>query len=190
MEQKKKHIAGRIILGVLAAAVVAALVAAPFILEKRNRSSENKASILSDTARVGTVSKVLSGTGTLTDEESVSVTVPSGVQITEYLVSNGDMVEKGQPVALVDKTSVMRAISDVNETLSQLDEQITAASDTKAEEYITAKAAGRLKAVYAEKGDSVRDVVTRYGALAVISMDGKWPRTCLPGRWSWARVSP
>ena len=173
MEQKKKHIAGRIILGVLAAAVTAALVAAPFILEKRNQSGENKASIFSDTARVGTVSKVLSGTGTLTDEESVSVTVPSGVQITEYLVSNGDMVEKGQPVAVVDKTSVMRAISDVNDTLSRLDEQITAASDTKAEEYITAKAAGRLKAVYAEKGDSVRDVVTRYGALAVVSMDGK-----------------
>ena len=41
MEQKKKHIAGRIILGVLAAAVVAALVASPCILEKRNRSSEN-----------------------------------------------------------------------------------------------------------------------------------------------------
>lgn len=173
MENSKKHLGRRIVLGVLAAAVVIALVAAPFILEKRNQAGTVKASILSGTASIGGITKTLSGTGTLTEEEAVAVTVPEGVEITQYFVSNGDLVKEGQPVAAVDKTSVMRAISSVNDTLSELSSQINDAAGTLADQYITVKAAGRIKAVYASAGDNVRDVITRYGALAVISLDGE-----------------
>ncbi len=173
MEQAKKHTGRRILFLTLAILLAAALVAAPFILEKRSRQSEIEASILSDTAQYGTISKTLSGTGTLTEEASVTVTVPYGVEITEYLVSNGEFVSQGQALAAVDKTSVMRAISGVNETLDTLSSEISDAAGTPASQYISAKAAGRIKAVYAAVGDSVRDVITRYGALAVLSLDGK-----------------
>jgi len=173
MEQAKKHTGRRILFLTLAILLAAALVAAPFILEKRSQQSEIEASILSDTAQYGTISKTLSGTGTLTEEEAVTVTVPYGVEITEYFVSNGEFVSQGQAVAAVDKTSVMRAISGVNETLDTLSSEISDAAGTLASQYITAKAAGRIKVVYATVGDNVRDVITRYGALAVLSLDGK-----------------
>ena len=172
MEQTKKHLGRKIVFGVLAAAVVAALVAAPFVLEKRSKAEETRASILSDTVRYDAITKTLSGTGTLAEEEAVAVTVPEGVEITEYFVSNGDLVEEGQPVAAVDKTSVMRAISSVNDTLTELSSRINDASGALADQFISAKTAGRIKAVYAAVGDNVRDVITKYGALAVVSLDG------------------
>ena len=173
MERKKKHTGRKIVLGLLVTALAAGLVAAPFILERRSRASEIRASVLSATATIGNITKTLSGTGTLTEEDAVTVTVPEGVEITEYYVSNGDPVQEGQPVAAVDKTSVMRAISAVNDTLSELSSRIEDAAGTLADQYVTARSAGRLKAVYASVGDNVRDVVTRYGALAVVSLDGR-----------------
>ena len=66
MEHKKKHIGLRITLGVLAAALIIALVAAPFVLERLERSGDVQASILSAAVTVDTITKTLSGTGTLT----------------------------------------------------------------------------------------------------------------------------
>ena len=171
--ERNKHMGRRIAFGVILALVAAALVAAPFILEKRSRSGETEATVLSGTVSRGSITKTLSGTGTLTEQEAKTVTVPEGVEITAYLAANGDTVTEGQPVAKVDKTSVMRAISDVNKAMDSLSKKITAAADKKADQFVTAKSVGRVKAVYADPGDSVRDVVTAYGALAVISLDGK-----------------
>ena len=171
--ERKKHTGRRIVFGVIIVLLAAALVAAPFVLKMRSSESETKASILSGTVSYGSITKTLSGTGTLTEQEALEVTVPDGVEITEYLVKNGDAVTEGQPVARVDKTSVMRAISQVNKAMDTLSKKITAAAENKADQLVTAKSTGRIKAVYAAAGDSVRDVVTEYGALAVISLDGK-----------------
>ena len=171
--ERNKHMGRRIAFGVILVLAAAALVAAPFILEKRSRSGETEATVLSGTVSRGSITKTLSGTGTLTEQEAKTVTVPEGVEITAYLAANGDTVTEGQPVAKVDKTSVMRAISDVNKAMDSLSKKITAAADKKADQFVTAKSVGRVKAVYADPGDSVRDVVTEYGALAVISLDGK-----------------
>ena len=172
MEQKNRHLGRKLIFGVLTAAFVIALVAAPFVLEKRNKDKD-EASILSAIVQSDSISKTLSGTGMLTEEEAVKVTIPEGVKITKYLVANGEAVKEGQPVAEVDKTSVMRTISDVNETLTELSSKIDEASGNLADQYISARSAGRVKAVYASSGDSVREVITQYGSLAVISLDGK-----------------
>ena len=50
-------------------------------------------------------------------------------------------------------------------------EEIEAASNNTVTKTVSAAAGGKVKAVYAEKGDDVSAVMTEHGALAVISLD-------------------
>lgn len=88
------------------------------------------------------------------------------------LVANGDAVTEGTAIASVDRVTVMTAISQVQETLEYLSEQIEKAGDTETEEEVTALAGGIVKLLYAQEGDSVQSVMLEHGALAVLSLDG------------------
>ena len=88
-------------------------------------------------------------------------------------MGNGDAVKEGDPIARVDKVSVMAALQEVQETLDYLAEEIADATKTTRTETVTAHAGGLVKILYAEQGEDVRDVMLRDGALAVLSLDGR-----------------
>ena len=171
MEAAKKKKIRNIVFAVLALLLIAALVALPFLLEKQQQKTST-ASILSAKAETGDIRKTLSGTGTLTDQDAEDVEVPQGVKVTEYLVKNGQFVKQGDPVATVDKVSVMETISSVRETMRELETEMESVRSASSYTYLSAPASGRVKAVYAEAGDKVQDVILRYGSLAVLSLDG------------------
>ena len=153
-------------------AVVALLAAMPLIAKQDDTEDGPKASILSGSVSAGSINTELIGGGTLAEEDAVTVEVPSAVKLKEFLVSNGDAVTEGTAIATVDRVTVMTAISQVQETLEYLSEQIEEASDTDSEESVTALAGGIVKILYAEEGDSVQSVMLEHGALAVLSLDG------------------
>ena len=148
------------------------LVALPFIIDSSRQRLESDASILSGKVSRGSISSTVSGTGTLSDGTSVEIELPDGVRLKEYLVNNGDVVSKGDPLAMVDKVTVMEAISSVQETLAYLEKEMTSASNKYAESYISSSVGGTVKKIYARNGDSVRDVMLKHGALAIVSLDG------------------
>ena len=161
---KKKYI-----FYIVAVLVVALLAALPFIAEKAKNSSSSEASILTGTVETGTITKTLSGAGTLTDADATEIDLPDGVELTKYLVSNGDYVDVGDDLAAVDKVTVRSAISNVYSTMETLlDEMHTAELETKSDE-ITSSIKGTVKTIYAKAGDNVRDVMNEYGALAVLT---------------------
>ncbi len=155
---------------VLAAAAMAAL---PFLLRSNQKESADEASILSAAVTRGDIRSTISGGGTLAEEAGVRISVHKGVEISEYLVANGEWVEKGQPVAAVDKVTVLNTIAVVQKNLEYLDRQIMGLAMPKTTAVLVSPAAGRVKAVYVEKGDAVADVMAAHGALMVISLDGK-----------------
>lgn len=74
-------------------------------------------------------------------------------------VESGDQVSKGDVLAVVNMTSVYQQIESVQEEIEDLDtESNTSKEDTAAEE-ITAKVSGRVKEIYAAKGDQVSEVM-------------------------------
>ena len=162
----------RIIALVCIVAVVALLAAMPLLAKQQPQEDGPQASILSKTASNGSINKELIGGGTLTEDDGVTISVPSAVKLKEFLVSNGDAVTEGTAIATVDRVTVMTAISQVQETLEYLSEEIEEASETKSEESVTALAGGIVKTVYAEAGESVQSVMLEHGALAVLSLDG------------------
>ncbi len=154
-----------------AGALVLLLAVMP-MAASRSSADEPQASIVSDQAQLRELETQVLGGGQLSGEAAVSVTVPEGVKIEEYLVKNGDSVEEGQAVARVDSVSVMSAIASVQDSLDYLSEEISALSSEADTQTVSSGAAGLVKQVYAQAGDSVSELMLDKGALAVLSLDG------------------
>ena len=172
-KKKKKHkIIRTIIIVVLVIAIV--LVAGVSILQRRVREqfASSASEVLSYEATSGTISTLVSGSGTLTNVDSETVTIPSGVEVTEILVGYGDTVAEGDLLATVDMATVRTAMSDLQTAIEDLDDQISDAEGDKVSSYIKSGVSGRVKTIYAEKGMTVAEAMVEHGALAVISLDG------------------
>ena len=172
MDKAKKKNIRRTVAFVCAVAVVILLAAMPLLAKQDDQEDGPKASILTGTATTGSINTELIGGGTLVEEDAVTVSVPAAVKLTEFLVSNGQTVTEGTPIASVDRVTVMTAIQQVQETLEYLSEEIQDAGDVSTTEKVNALAGGIVKIIYAEKGESVQKVMLDHGALAVLSLDG------------------
>ena len=166
-QQKKRGIAV-----ICAAALIVTLAVMPMIAANNNEEDGPVASILSGKAELGSVTTTVHGGGVLAEDDPQAIRLPDGVKLTEFLVENYSTVKQGDPLATVDKVTVMTAISSVQETLDTLKEEMEDAGTQTVTKTIKAEAGGKVKAVYAEKGDDVSAVMTEYGALAVLSLDG------------------
>ena len=171
MDKVLKKQRRRIFAGVAAAGVVVLLAVLPMLASGRGADSGVQASILSATAEYRDVDMEIVGGGQLASLASVRIQIPEEVKRKEYLVGKGDTVSQGDPIAAVDRVSVMTAIIGVQETLDYLSEEIANASGDTAPDTVKALAAGTVKAVYAKAGESAADVMLAHGALAVLSLD-------------------
>lgn len=171
-KKRRRKVIRTVIVIVLVIALV--LAAAVVILRQqvKERFASSSAEVQSYAATVGTISTTVSGSGNLTDVDAEAITVPDGVELVEVLVSRNDTVETGDVLATVDMASVMTALSDLQAELDELDSQITDASGDTVSSYVKAGVSGRVKIIYAEKGESVVSCMADHGALAVISLDG------------------
>ncbi len=172
MERAKKKQIKKLLSWICIAALVAGLALMPLLAGSSEETEGPKASILSGTVGYGSITTEIHGGGILAASEAVDITIPSGVKITEFLVQNGDAVSQGDALATVDRVSVMTAITQVQETLDYLVEEMNGVTNEKASTQIKAKAGGRVKTVYGQVGEAVQDVMLRDGALAVLSLDG------------------
>lgn len=126
MKKYKKYLYAFIVI-----LTAAALTVLPLLLEKRQSSSGEETEFLSGIADVGSLQKTLSGAGTLIAQDAESLTLPEGVTVIGYLVENGDLVEAGEPLALIDRNSVLMTIRSIKETMEALEASMTeVAGDT------------------------------------------------------------
>ena len=155
------------------AGVLLVLTAAflPVILEKAKEDSGTEASILEASVERKDISKTLSGTGTLTAEDAYDIDIPEGVEVTRICVAEGQEVKEGDVLAVIDKTSVLTAISSVKDTLDELESEMADVSSEKTDSILLAHYSGTVSHVYATAGDSVKDVMKEYGCLATIISD-------------------
>ena len=128
--------------------------------------------VLSQAVERGSISTVVSGSGMLANVDTETVSVPSGVEVSEILVKYGDTVKAGDLLATVDMASVRTAMSSLQEELDDLDSQISSAKSDTVSSTVTAGVPGRLKQLYVQQGSLVEDAMVHNGALAVLSLDG------------------
>ena len=174
--KNKKRRKRRIIVTVVSIVLVLAMIAVVGVsfLQRRVREqfASNQGEVLSYEVTTGSISTVVSGSGSLTDVDLNSITVPEGVEITEVKVKTNQAIVKGDILATVDMASVISAMADLQVQIEELDEQLSDAEDDAASTTIYAGVTGRVKAIFGEAGASVADVMYEHGALALISLDG------------------
>ncbi len=174
--KNKKRKRRKIIITVVSIVLVLAIIAVTGVgfLQRRVREqfASNQGEVLSYEVSAGSISTVVSGSGSLTDVDLNSITVPEGVEITEVKVKTNQAIAKGDILATVDMASVISAMADLQVQIEDLDEQISDAEDDAASTTIYAGVAGRVKAIFGEAESSVADVMYEHGALALISLDG------------------
>ena len=174
--KNKKRKKRKIIITVVSIVLVLAIIAAVGVSFLQRRVREQFASssgeVLSYQVTTGSISTVVSGSGSLTDVDLNSITVPDGVEITEIKVKTNQAITVGDILATVDMASVVSAMADLQVQIEELDAQISNAEDDAASTTIYAGVTGRVKAIFGEAESSVADVMYEHGALALISLDG------------------
>lgn len=171
-KRKRRRIIITVVSILLAVAVIA--VAGVSILQRRVREQFAAASgeVLSYEVSTGSISTVVSGSGSLTDVDLDAVTVPDGVEITEVLVKANQAVAKGDILATVDMASVIGAMADLQVQIEELDGQISDAEEDAADTSVYSGVSGRVKALYGTEDGDVADIMYEHGALALLSLDG------------------
>ena len=169
---KKKNVRRYILWGVLAV-VVAGLALLPALARQQDAQDGPVASVLEATVKEGSVQATVRGGGTLEAGDGEDIELPPEVKITEFLVKNGQEVKKGDPVAKIDKISALTAVTEIRTSMAAVEKQMETFSDEKSASTVTAPAGGRVKAIYANPGDSVSAVLVEHGALALLSLDGR-----------------
>ena len=171
-KRKRRKIIITVVSIVLVLAIIA--VAGVSILQRRVREqfAGNQGEVLSYEVTTGSISTVVSGSGSLTDVDLEEITVPEGVEITEVEVKRNQAIAKGDILATVDMASVVSAMADLQVQIEELDEQISDAEDDSAATSIYAGVSGRIKAIFGQEDADVADVMYAHGALALISLDG------------------
>ena len=159
-----------IIVAVIAAALVLLVLNLRRSVDQRFAAEEKE--VLTYDVAPGTIHTLVSGSGVLEQVDEEEVTVPAGVEIDEVIAEAGDVVSQGDLLAKVDIASVMDALSDTQSQLKTLDQKINSAKDDTASTSVTTSVGGRVKKIYAEKGDNVATCITKNGALALLSVDG------------------
>ncbi len=154
--------------------IVLILILLVELLTHRDRSalSQTESTLHSGEAEHADITTVLPGSGTLTEEEKEDVTIPEGVTIRRWYVSDGDTVETGDLLAMVDQVSVMSTIVGVQDKLDALDAELAEYEDQADSGTITAAASGRVIRIYAEENTPVADTMYEDGALMLVSLDG------------------
>ena len=176
LSKNKKRKRRKILITVVSIVLVLAVIAVTgvSILQRRVREqfASNQGEVLSYEVSTGSISTVVSGSGSLTDVDLETITVPEGVEITEVKVKRNQAITTGDLLATVDMASVISTMADLQVQIEDLDKQIHNAEDDAASTQIKAGVTGRVKAIFAEKNVEVSDVMYEHGTLALISLDG------------------
>ncbi len=172
MKNSKFKTFRRVLRLILLVALAALLAAMPLLARSGVQTEEHPLSILSAQAENRTVAIGLAGGGALTGREAISLTVPQNVKLTEFLVENGDTVAPGDPIAKVDRVTVMEALADAQEKIEALTQELEEARKESPDVELSAPR-GTVKQVFAQPGDDAAQVMLEHGALAVVSLDDK-----------------
>lgn len=121
----------------------------------------------------GEMEETVYGTGTTSARSQPNVLAEADGTLTDLRVSVGDAVKKGDILAVLTNDTLDDEITDLEFALWDLDDTILGTQSGSAVTVVEAPAAGRVMAIYAQKGDDALAVFRREGALAIISTDGR-----------------
>ena len=161
------------LIAVLAVVLVAALLIALLPNSKADTSSVKVVEeLLSAKAEYGTINTVFTSGGAISDSGTESIALAGSVKLRSWEVSEGDYVEAGDLLATVDRSSVLQAISELDELMQELDAAIESSRSDTVSSVLCSPIDGTVTKVYAGSGADVEDMVYNNGALITLTDSG------------------
>lgn len=161
------------LIAALAVVLVAALLIALLPSSKADTSSVKVVEeLLSAKAEYGTISTVFTSGGAISDSGTESIALAGSVKLRSWEVSEGDYVKAGDLLATVDRSSVLQAISELDELMQELDAAIESSRSDTVSSVLCSPIGGTVTKVYAGSGADVEDTVYNNGALITLTDSG------------------
>ncbi|MBR3842861.1 MAG: hypothetical protein IKM38_06300 [Christensenellaceae bacterium] len=156
-----------IILLILAAAAVL------FFYFGSKETADPNAGMISYTVDKGDIEMTVTGSGSLMAEDEWNKTLQAGLLIDTVEKETGDFVKTGEVIAMIDPESLEERKTSLITQIAAFDMELFQQQRNKMTENILSYTQGRVKAIFAEAGDSVSDVMRENEALMLISVDGE-----------------
>ena len=161
------------LIAALAIILIAALLIALLPSSKADTSSVKVVEeLLSAKAEYGTINTVFTSGGAISDSGTESIALAGSVKLRSWEVSEGDYVEAGDLLATVDRSSVLQAISELDELMQELDAAIESSRSDTVSSVLCSPIDGTVTKVYAGSGADVEDTVYNNGALITLTDSG------------------
>jgi len=173
---KRRRRIRRIAKGVSWALVVCALAAGGwwYYGTTRQNSAENEAvQYLRAPVRQGPFDVYVYGSGSIAAASQPMVYAQTEGKLTDLRVSVGDVISKGQVLAVLQNDALNDEITALEYDLWNADSTITATAPGNSVSSIQAPSAGRVMQISAEAGDDALAVYRRLGSVAMLSTDGR-----------------
>ncbi len=121
----------------------------------------------------GSLSKSVVSTGSLSMKNTLSVNVPVDITVDDVLVEVGDAVQVGDKLLALNTDALFDSVVLLEEELTTQNQTLADLSDDY-EDYqtITSPVAGRVKAIYAIKGEYLQDSIEQSGSVVLLSTNG------------------
>ena len=124
------------------------------------------------TAYIGSIEVTTDGNGVIEPASWETVTSEYSVRVSHVEAESGDIVKKGDLIAEVDMDSIDDRIREAEGELSQITTSIANMSKGGSSG-VSASVAGRVKRIFAKKGDLLSEVVRKHGGVVELSVDGR-----------------
>ena len=122
----------------------------------------------------GSLSKSVTGTGTLDIARTEDIRLDYAVKVTETLVEAGDTVTTGQPLMRIDTAALQTLIDTLQTEMDTTESDIASAANSyDITRTLTMPLYGRVKELYLEEGRYIEDVLAEHGCIALLSLDGR-----------------
>lgn len=160
--------------------VLAALIGGgTYMVQSTRARIAQAASSTSDEYKVtrGDMEVTAHGSGIIAFTQTDPVYAPLTAKVAKVEVKNGDVVRKGDTIAVLDGKDLDDEIEKLEDNVKSLDRELSATRASSGSSSIYAPVEGRIKAIYARKNDDVSMVVNQHGALCLLSTDGRMKLT-------------
>lgn len=147
------------------------LAAAAVFLWPKGKGQENL-NYTEHTVGRGDIEKSVAGSGSLIAQDEESFELPAGIEIESVILKNGDSVKAGDCIARFSLSSLEERRDMLITELGSLDMELMQLERNKTSKSIIASSGGRIKAIFAEEGKAVLDIIRENSALALVSLDG------------------
>lgn len=121
----------------------------------------------------GAISKTVYGTGMIEAASQPVVSIQTDGTLSELRVDIGDEVKEGDVLAVLENDELDAKIQDLEYALWELDDEIMGTSPGATVVTVRSPIAGRVMKLYGQVGDDALAVYRKYGAVALLSTDGR-----------------